>query len=367
MMRITTVAVAGCAVVGMIAGGCGKSGQKQSGGDTMRKKFTVTADVETKPVRSSGDAADDMCIWIHPDDPEKSRIIGTDKNEETGGLCVYDLQGNLVQFVDDPGPNNVDCRYGFTLTDNREIDVVTASCDRDSTIMIYGIDEENARLHKLEAREIHTIKAYGIGMYKSPESGKMYSFVNDRQGNVVQWLLKPDGSGKIDAEEVRRFSVSSKTEGCVADDEAQVVYIGEEARGIWKFAAEPDDTAEGVLIDSIHAQGPMPREDVEGLALYKTGQREGYLLASSQGDSSFAVYSRTEPHAYIGSFTIVGGDVTDGAEETDGIEATGVALGAQFPRGVFVVQDGINPGANQNFKYVAWEKIAHEFEKLRSE
>src|SRR5699024_6669488 len=35
---------------------------------------------------------DDPAIWINPQDPAKSLIIGTDK-EEGGGLYVYDLEG----------------------------------------------------------------------------------------------------------------------------------------------------------------------------------------------------------------------------------------------------------------------------------
>jgi 3-phytase len=350
-------------IAGMVWCFCG---QKTPEKETSRPahRFTVHATVETEPVHSTGDAADDMCIWIHPEDTQRSRIIGTDKNEESGGLCVYDLQGALVQFVDDPGPNNVDIRSGFPISEDSTVDIVAASCDRDSTIMLYGVHPDSGTLYPVEAREIKTIRAYGIGMYKSPVSGKFYCFVNDRQGTIEQWHLIADGNGKVDARRVRAFSVSSKTEGCVADDAAQVVYIGEEARGIWKFGAEPDDdTAAGVLIDSIRPDGPLPREDVEGLCLYTTGPEKGYLIASSQGDSSFAVYARSAPHAYIASFVIADGEDIDGAEETDGIDATSVPMGV-FTSGLFVVQDGRNPGANQNFKYVPWGVIQTHLDEL---
>lgn len=42
---------------------------------------------------------DDPAIWIHPTDPSKSLIVGTDK-EVGGGLYVYDLSGKIVKKSD---------------------------------------------------------------------------------------------------------------------------------------------------------------------------------------------------------------------------------------------------------------------------
>ena len=72
----------------------------------------VSATVETQPVPSDGDAADDPAIWVHPSDPSLSTVIGTDKE---GGLAVYDLDGNQIQYLSGIRPNNVDLRYDFPL------------------------------------------------------------------------------------------------------------------------------------------------------------------------------------------------------------------------------------------------------------
>lgn len=40
--------------------------------------------------------SDDPAIWIHPDDPSKSLIIGTDKNVD-GALYVFDLEGKIIE------------------------------------------------------------------------------------------------------------------------------------------------------------------------------------------------------------------------------------------------------------------------------
>ena len=74
----------------------------------------VSATVETDPIPSTGDAADDPAIWIHPTDPSQSTIIGTDKTT-TGGLVVYDLAGRQLFRYADGRMNNVDVRYNFPL------------------------------------------------------------------------------------------------------------------------------------------------------------------------------------------------------------------------------------------------------------
>ena len=67
---------------------------------------TVTATVETQPVGHSGDAADDPAVWVHPTDPSRSAIVGTDKQ---GGLYVYDI-GTQLQYLPSGEVNNVDVR-----------------------------------------------------------------------------------------------------------------------------------------------------------------------------------------------------------------------------------------------------------------
>ena len=82
--------------------------------DITSGAITVSASVETTPVETYGDAADDPVVWVHPESPELSVIIGAQKKR---GLNVYDLSGNLLQSLVDGRMNNVDLRYGFRLGD----------------------------------------------------------------------------------------------------------------------------------------------------------------------------------------------------------------------------------------------------------
>ena len=79
-------------------------------------------------------------------------------------------------------------------------------------------------------------------------------------------------------------------------------------------------------------------------------------MASSQGDSTFVIYDRSTG-AYIKSFKVMTAGSIDGVTGTDGIDVTASPLGAAFPSGVFIAQDGVNSGGNQNFKLVPLQTI----------
>jgi 3-phytase len=100
--------------------------------------------------------------------------------------------------------------------------------------------------------------------------------------------------------------------------------------------------------------------DVEGLGIYQLNEQR-FLVASSQGNNSYAVFALDDNQRYLGSFQI-GMNLAkrvDGVSETDGLEIISLPLGADYPKGLLVVQDGHNvmPSDQQNFKLVNAEKI----------
>lgn len=331
----------------------------------------IAATVETEPVAGAGDAADDPAIWVHPTDPAKSVLLGTDKSVG-GGIYVYDLAGKILQFTEIGEVNNVDLRQGFELG-GKEVTLVTGVNRTNNTLVIYALDTDTRGLTNVAAREVTvTPGGYGSCMYKNAE-GNTFAFVDSTAGIIEQYRLFADGD-KVDAEVVRTLCVPSQPEACVADDELGSLFVGEEAIGIWKFPADIDGAATGetvpecdgaeagALIDDT-TDGHLTA-DVEGLAIAVTGPGEGYLFASSQGADEFVVYDRKAPHAHVLTFNVWGGGdaCIDGVEGSDGIDVTGAALGDAFPHGLFVTQDGSNgdPAANQNFKLVPLDAILEQ-------
>ena len=93
-----------------------------------------------------------------------------------------------------------------------------------------------------------------------------------------------------------------------------------------------------------------------------TGGGRGYLVLSSQGNNTYAVYRREGDQAYVGSFAVVadGRAGIDGVSETDGLDVSSANLGPGFEHGALIAQDGRNvlPGELQNYKYIPWDRVA---------
>ncbi|HEX2012972.1 MAG TPA: phytase, partial [Roseateles sp.] len=83
----------------------------------------VLPTAQTATLKSQGDAADDPAIWVHPRQPARSLVLGTDKKR---GLAVYDLQGRERQFLAVGRVNNVDLRQGLVYG-GRKFDLAVAS------------------------------------------------------------------------------------------------------------------------------------------------------------------------------------------------------------------------------------------------
>ena len=323
-------------------------------------KIVVTAAVETTPVISTDDAADDPAIYIHPTNPDKSVVIGTDKQM---GLEVYSFSGKTLNSYAFGRINNVDLRSQFELPNGNTIVLVGGSNRTNNSISLFSLDPETAELQVIngEAMISKVGEIYGFCLYQKE---KTYAIVVGKDGKVEQWELAGTMDGKVNGKLVRSFSVGGKCEGMVADDELGHLYIAEEERGIWKYVAAPEATSDRTKIQLLSENNQL-KEDLEGLTIYYGPNETGYLIASSQGNNSYAIYERQGNNNYLGSFRIAKNSTIDGTSDTDGIDVTNLAVNETFKNGVFIVQDGNNrennTKLNQNFKLVPWEQIAKAF------
>lgn len=287
---------------------------------------------------------DDPAIWFDAASPERSRVLGTDKEH---GLFVYDLAGRVVQDLPDGPSNSVDLRR-VTLA-GRARTIVTTGNRGDDTVRFYEVDDATGMLARLapEGGLAAGLTIYGHCMAVDA-GGALHVFVDDKDGWVIQRRLRDDG-GVLAWEELRRFDVGGQVENCVVDDAGGGLYVGEEDVGVWRFDAWDTTADTGVLVAP--ADGPHLHVDVEGLALFGD-----LLVVSSQGDSAYAVYDRTRDHAFIGRFRVAAGAV-DAASETDGLDVSTAEIPG-FPGGLLVVHDTANEGFTGNFKLVAWADVA---------
>lgn len=314
----------------------------------------VLPKVQTEPMARSGDAADDPAIWIHPSDPARSLILGTNKKQ---GLLVYDLAGRERQLLEVGRINNVDLRQRVRL-DGRDLDIAVATQRDDFTVVVFTIDGEG---RVAEAGRIPTgLKdIYGLCLHQ-PRDGGLQVFVNDKDGTHLRYALDwPAGAPAPQGRLLQRFALQSQPEACVADDVAGRLFIGEEKRGVWVMPLA--DLADKPALALVMPVGGPLHADVEGLAIYR-GSGGDYLVVSSQGNNSYLVLDAAPPYRLRGALRIgihLAAGI-DGASETDGLEVTSTPLGPDYPRGALVVQDGFKrlPDGRQNFKIVDWRDVA---------
>ncbi|SHO55096.1 phytase [Vibrio quintilis] len=335
----------------------------------------VKVSAETEAVAKGGDAADDPAFWYNADAPEKSQIIATNKK---GGLMAYSLDGTELQYLKGGRPNNVDVIQSVSDGQGGTLALAAASNRDANTIALYKIQSATDTQDPIVAlnavgsnvsSEVSQLlsgvnEVYGLCMYQSSD-GTPYVFVNGKDGSIEQWRISVSGSD-VSGSVVRTFSVASQPEGCVADTETAALYVGEEDKGIWKFSADESADSSAELVAEV--DGKKLVADVEGLTIYNDGTNK-YLIASSQGNHTYAMYDINQDHQYKGSFALIADDDNglDGASETDGIHAVSLNLGSQYPAGLFIAQDGYNVNAtytqeNQNFKLVDWQRIAAAME-----
>ncbi len=231
------------------------------------------------------------------------------------------------------------------------------------SLTLYEVDAATRRLANAAAAPIPTGLGdpYGLCMYHSARSGKLYVFINDPdKGDFRQWEIVAEGA-KLGARLVREFTVGTQAEGCAADDETGALYVAEEDVALWRYGAEPDAGNERRQLDSTGKGGHL-KADIEGVGIFRGKDGAGYLVVSNQGADNYAVYRREGANAFVGLFSIVANDELgiDGASETDGLDVTSSPLGGSFPQGLLVVQDGrnITPAEKQNFKLIPWERVA---------
>lgn len=329
----------------------------------------VQAMAETEPVQDACDAADDPAIWPNADRPDGSLIAISNK---VGRLAVHGMDGATISQIEPGRINNVDIRDGIEVSGRRRI-VVAASNRSNQTIDVFELDPATGQLADLLAEPIDAgfeEEVYGLCLYHSAVDGRLYAYATSKEGVVGQWRLDDDGSGRLNGVGVRTWATGVETEACVADDANGWFYLGAENDGIWRYGAEPTAPVDRRFVVDITGvevgSGGQLAGDVEGLALYESqsgNPGEGYLIASSQGNNTYVVYDRVEPHAHRGTFRIVGRGSIDGAEGTDGIDVVSEPLGRNYPMGLLVVQDGENTNpdgssAYQNFKLVSWQDVA---------
>ncbi|WP_343533820.1 phytase [Pedobacter sp.] len=315
---------------------------------------TAQATVITEQVKHD---TDDPAIWINPTDPSKSLVIGTDKDKD-GALYAFDLSGKIVKRVGGiQRPNNVDIAYGITLG-GRKVDIAVTTERQANKIRIFSLPDllpiDNGGIEVFAGETERD--PMGIALYTRPSDHAIFAIVGRKtgpaDGYLWQYQLADAGNGHIGAKLVRKFgkySSKKEIEAIAVDNELGYVYYSDEQVGVRKYLADPAANQNEELV--LFAQTGFS-VDHEGIAIYKTGEKTGYLLVSNQGSQSFMVYPREGSKGNANQYDLIA-EIPVSAMETDGADAVSVNLGTQYPEGIFVAMS-----TDKTFHFYDWRVIA---------
>lgn len=323
--------------------------------------------------------------------------------------------------------NNVDILQGARIG-GRTLDIAVVSDRGRDRLRIYSIDPRGAPAMDRALTEITTANpalvfspdeatvedqrtAYGLALRADPRGGAPWVVVSQRhETQLGLFRLGADPTGRIEYQRAAQIELPAsflvagevwapcedpgerpQIEGMVVDQISDVLYAAQEDVGIWRIPLSRTGFGSPVLVERVREYGqpavfdelteecvftgPPSTEagehlsaDAEGLTIAYSGNTRT-LMASSQGDSTFAAYRIGGPGLrHVAGFRVVDSAATDSVEHSDGAAVTTAALGARFPRGLLVVHDGENtpdvlddngePRPNTNFKLLRWEQLA---------
>ncbi|KOG18004.1 phytase [Streptomyces viridochromogenes] len=322
--------------------------------------------------------------------------------------------------------NNVDVVYGFELG-GRKTDLALVSDRGRDRVRAYAIDPAAVAAGRPPLKDVTAADAapvfsaseaevddqrtaYGLAAFSDDDNA--YAVVSRRSETRVRLLRLEDRDGRVGyaTEDTLDLPASftlpngqswtpcadpgdhAQVEGMVVDQEEHVLYAAQEDVGLWRVDLDDEEFDRPRLIDRVREYGtPWTYDaeeeecvidtahdpgfggehlsaDAEGAAIYHAADGKGYLLASSQGDNTFAVYERQGRNAYLGSFAIADSAATDGVQHSDGAAVVNVPLGRSFPKGLLITHDGEATPADgdregTNFKFTGWESVAGAFPK----
>lgn len=314
------------------------------------------------------DDPDDPALWIHPSDPARSLILGTNKvKAPMGAVVVYGLDGQLRQTVAGlDRPNNIDVEYGLPVR-GEPTDIAVAAERLQGQLRIFRVNADgltditstgNTRVFTDRTGE--QAAPMGVSLYRRPKDGAIFAIVAPKNGPsdgyLGQYRLSDDGQGRVKATFVRYlgvFSGKGEIEAVAVDDALGHVYYADEGDGIHKYQADPDHPAASAQLAHFGRDGFQG--DREGIAIYARDDGTGFVVCTDQikGNAEYHIHRREgepgNPHNHDRLLKVVRG----GADETDGLEITSRPLGPLFPRGLMVAMNS----SGKNFLVFNWDSV----------
>jgi 3-phytase len=284
---------------------------------------------------------DDPAIWVNPQDPARSLIVGTVKQPKpNGGLLVYSLDGSIVERIPDlDRPNNVDILG--------DLCVVTERLARQ--LRVYRVHAEAPHLRLIGTVPVFEGEAgelgapMGIALYQRKKDRALFAVVSRKQGpsGSYLWQYRLHIAGdSVRGEKVRAFgafSGAAEIEAVAVDGDRELIYYSDENCCVRVYRADPDRK------DAANEVARFAETGFEG-------NREGIAIAGRYILVTDQLNPRSEYHVFDRRTRKEIAVWRGMSESTDGLDAIARPMGPRFPRGFLVAMNN----AKRNFHIYRW-------------
>jgi 3-phytase len=354
MSKITYIVLAG--IISGCSASVGSTADEKADTSSVVKPFLVS-----DPVTYD---SDDPAIWVNHADLSKSLVIGTDKGGDAGdgALFVFDLHGKVLADKCVKGikrPNNVDVAYNLKLN-GRTVDIAVCTERNTNAIRVFQLPEmkpiDNGGIPVFEGDSLRA--PMGLALYTAP-SGDIFAIVGRKSGPRTGYLAqyKLEGSnGTVTGRLVRTFGEYSglnEIEAIAVDNELGYVYYSDEGFGIRKYHAHPDHG--NMELATFGRTGFA--DNHEGISIYKTSDRTGFIVISDQQANQFRIFPREGSSSGAHDHPLLN-VVKASTVESDGNEITSIQLPG-YPNGLFVAMSD-----DKTFQFYQADKIIGNTAKM---
>jgi 3-phytase len=298
---------------------------------------------------------DDPAVYYNKKRPSRSFVVGTDKGGKLGqgGVFAFDLKGKNIKEKNILGinrPNNIDIAYGLKTNSKKTMDIAICTERNTNKIRVIQLPEmkliDNGGIPvfvgELEASPM------GVSLYTDPTSQRIYAIVGRKTGPstnyLFQYALEFDKTGNVVGTLIRKFgkySGKKEIESIAVDNELGYVYYSDETVGIRKYYAHPDSSN----VELAFFGNERFKEDNEGISIFKTSNKTGFILVSDQQANQFHVFRREGDTGDVHKHSILRTIKTQ-TNESDGSEILNQKLNRKFKDGLFVAMSN-----NKTFHY----------------
>lgn len=296
----------------------------------------LTPEVITEKVNFD---TDDPAIWYNESEPERSLVLGTDK-DPNGALCVFDLKGKRIDSLSIRNlnyPNNVDVQQAILCDNGQRIDIAITVERPLSLMRVFRLPDmkpiDGGGFRVFEGQQPEQARwPMGVAIYYDHHEDCAYVVLSRKTGPtdgtyLWQYALHFYREDSMSVKHVRSFGEFSgepgEIEAILVDDKRGEIYYSDEAKGVMVYHANKDSGNQ--KIRSFGLEGF--KEDREGIAMAEN-DADAYIFVSDQAAHAFHVYSG-KTGKFIRKIHLA-------AKETDGIEICSKSFGDLFPNGIFV-------------------------------